>query len=65
MYVPKHFQMADREDVYELITKHSFATLVSTNDEVPFATHLPLSLSDDQQYLIGHFARKKTRSGKG
>ncbi|EZH64567.1 transcriptional regulator [Bacillaceae bacterium JMAK1] len=58
MYVPKHFQMTDQEDVYELINKHSFATLVSKNDVVPFATHLPLTLSDDQQYLIGHFARK-------
>jgi len=57
MYIPSPFQMDDIQAAYDTIKKHSFATLFSQQNGVPFATHLPLILGDENQYLYGHFAR--------
>ncbi|RIX52197.1 FMN-binding negative transcriptional regulator [Paenibacillus nanensis] len=57
MYIPKHFQIEDEKIAYEIIKEHSFATLFSQHNGMPFATHLPLILDKENQYLYGHFAR--------
>ncbi|RAP77313.1 FMN-binding negative transcriptional regulator [Paenibacillus montanisoli] len=57
MYIPSHFQMADIKVAYDMIKEHSFATLISQQNGVPFATHLPLILDEKNEYLYGHFAR--------
>lgn len=57
MYIPKHFQIEDEKICYEIIKEHSFATLFSQHNGMPFATHLPLILDKENQYLYGHFAR--------
>ena len=47
MYLPKHFEPADRALALEVMREHSFALLVSNDDEgVPFATHLPVIVSE-------------------
>lgn len=57
MYIPSHFRIEDVNDAYDVIKEHSFATLFSQQNGVPFATHLPLILDQDNKYLYGHFAR--------
>jgi transcriptional regulator len=60
MYVPKHFEEKDLTDIAELIREFGFATLVSTVDGLPWATHIPLGLHIDEDgdwKLHGHIAR--------
>ncbi|MEZ0485676.1 FMN-binding negative transcriptional regulator [Fibrella aquatica] len=61
MYVPKHFQENDREQLLQFIRAHSFALLVLTNEAgVPIATHLPIELNintNDTARLIGHVSK--------
>ena len=57
MYIPKQYLLKDEQKIRQFIKEHSFASFVSMHDGVPAATHLPLYLSADHQYLYGHFAR--------
>lgn len=57
MYIPAHFKIADDQVSYDIIEQNGFATLISQHQGQPFATHLPLSLDPNKQYLQGHFAR--------
>lgn len=57
MYIPNYFKITDANIVYEIMKEHSFATLISTHDGEPVATHLPLILNEEKTYLYGHFAR--------
>jgi transcriptional regulator len=57
MYIPKYFKIDDEDQIYEFIEKYSFATLYSTHEGEPYATHLPLVLKKDENALYGHFAR--------
>ncbi len=56
MYIPRYFRM-DEESTYGVMKDYSFATLVSQHKGVPFATHLPLIVNQEKQWLEGHFAR--------
>ena len=55
MYVPEAFRQDDPETLHQFIRAHPFATLVTTADGVPQATHLPLILEGG--VLRGHLAR--------
>ncbi|REK08942.1 MAG: FMN-binding negative transcriptional regulator [Planctomycetota bacterium] len=60
MYVPVAFAEHDREKLIAFIRAHSFAVLVSTIDNEPFATHLPLLVDERVEphgHLLGHVAR--------
>jgi transcriptional regulator len=60
MYQPPHFKSDDPAHASELMRRHPFASLVSTDDEgFPFVTHLPLHLEerDGRFVLLGHCAR--------
>lgn len=57
MYIPSHFQIEDVNVCYDIIKEYSFATLFSQHNGAPFATHLPLLLDQENNYLYGHFAR--------
>jgi transcriptional regulator len=57
MYTPSHFIIEELSEMYDLIEAHSFATVVSQHQERPFATHIPIMLSAEEQCLYGHFAR--------
>ena len=57
MYIPSAFKMKDISEMLAVIQENSFATLFSTHEGMPFATHLPLVLNDTKDYLIGHFAK--------
>lgn len=59
MYNPKHFRMEDRSQMIEFMHAHSFATLVTTLDGRPFATHVPfvIAADDTEIKLYAHLAR--------
>ncbi|MFB9995408.1 FMN-binding negative transcriptional regulator [Deinococcus oregonensis] len=59
MYIPPSFQESDQDAQVALMRQYPFATLVTTTLGVPFATHLPLLISQDDGKirLYGHVAR--------
>jgi transcriptional regulator len=59
MYIPPAFRVDDPNWVVAFLQVHSFATLVTIADGVPFASHLPVlyEANDDQGILIAHVAR--------
>ena len=60
MYIPQHFAENDTRTLRDFMRAHSFATLVTQHDGVPFANHLPLMLDSGagtRGALLGHMAR--------
>jgi transcriptional regulator len=60
VYIPASFAVTDSEVLHAFIEEHSFATLITVYDGVPFASHLPLLLELDHPphgRLVGHMAR--------
>jgi transcriptional regulator len=60
MYQPPQFRSEDPAIAAELMRRHPFATLISTDDTgFPFVTHLPLHLEerDSRFILLGHCAK--------
>ncbi len=60
MYIPRAFEVTDRETLHAFIEANSFATLVTSVDGAPFATRLPMLLERETGAygtLIGHVAR--------
>jgi len=60
MYIPSSFAEHDRERLFELMERESFATLVSQLEGQPFATHLPLLVdraAGPWGKLVGHMAK--------
>jgi transcriptional regulator len=60
MYTPKAFAVSDVSVLNDFMVSNSFATLISTVNGLPFATHLPLILDrteSPQGTLLGHMAR--------
>ena len=59
MYIPPLNLMHDQDECLAFMQKYSFATIVTSQDELPIATHLPV-LSErqgDKLILISHFAK--------
>ena len=57
MYTPKHFEITEKEVLYDLMRAHSFATIINIVDGVPFATHMPVVLDVTRGTLRTHIAR--------
>ncbi len=59
MYIPKHFEQTDTEELNALIRHYPFATLSWCGKDCPDAMHLPLLLSGNgsEQRLLGHIAK--------
>lgn len=63
MYIPEHFVVRRDDDALAFMRANPFAILISTNDDDPFATHLPLSVlagdnaSEGKILLRGHVAK--------
>ncbi len=56
MYIPKHFQSPDRALTLEVMRTNNFATLISSDAEgAPFATHLPVVISEEGDQVVLHF----------
>jgi transcriptional regulator len=60
MYIPENFRETGLAVLHDFVRAHSFATLVTTHDGKPYASHLPLSLNSGMGAhgtLTGHMAR--------
>lgn len=59
MYTPKLNLITDQQEAISFMQRFSFATIVTVNDGVPSATHLPFVVSqrDEQIVLTSHFAK--------
>jgi len=60
MYIPKAFREDDISKLYNFIQAHSFATLVTQHEGMPFASHLPFLLDAERGpngILLAHMAR--------
>jgi transcriptional regulator len=60
MYIPPHFREEEISELHALMRTSPFATLITTQENRPFATHLPILLdAEGETYgtLRGHVAR--------
>lgn len=64
MYIPKNFLITDGQEAISFMQRYSFATIVTVNNGVPSATHLPFVVSqrDDKIILTSHFAKANPQS---
>tara|TARA_B110000211_G_scaffold79375_1_gene93075 strand:+ start:9289 stop:9876 length:588 start_codon:yes stop_codon:yes gene_type:complete len=62
MYIPKHFHITDRDEIFSFIEHNAFGQIISTVQGRLFSTHIPFLVSDDKQKLFGHFARQNPQS---
>lgn len=59
MYVPNSFRVGDQPTLVAFMRAHSFISLISTVDGVPFASHIPVVIqeSGDTIVITGHLAK--------
>jgi len=59
MYIPKHFQADNHQETLAFMQRYSFATLITSANNYPEATHLPFLVEQqgDQLILSSHFAK--------
>lgn len=57
MYTPPYFRVEDKESLYKFIKKYSFATLFSQTNGHPIATHLPILLNENGNFLYSHMSK--------
>lgn len=60
MYVPPHFSFTERAEIVAFMRRFNFAAIVSQVEGLPFATHLPFVVEeneDGQVRLLAHFAK--------
>lgn len=58
MYIPKHFKITNIDEIWGVVQKNSFGTIVTAEQGKPIATHLPLQLIKEggTYYITGHMA---------
>ena len=64
MYTPPAFRETDLKQIHALMNDYSFATLVTQQDGVPTASHLPFMLDAERGpygVLLSHMARANTQ----
>ncbi len=56
MYIPKHFEITDKDEIFAFVEANAFGQLISNANGRPFSTHLPFLLSEDRSKIVGHLA---------
>lgn len=57
MYIPDHFNVTDKPEIFSFIEANAFGQLISTLEGRLFSTHIPFLLDADSNRLLGHLAR--------
>jgi len=59
MYIPSFNSFSDKQEIVAFMQRYSFATIVTTIDNLPVATHLPFLVNENngQTTLRSHFAK--------
>jgi transcriptional regulator len=58
MYVPKHFEVSDADEIFEFVDANAFGQLISRQDGEIVASHLPFLVAANRQQLHCHLARQ-------
>lgn len=58
MYVPEHFSISDREEIFAFVEANGFGQLISMVEGKLFSSHLPFEVSEDRTRLLCHLARQ-------
>lgn len=58
MYIPKHFEIDDEDEVFAFIEANAFGQLVSNLSGRLFSSHIPFLISQDRTKIIGHLAKQ-------
>ena len=64
MYTPSFNSFTDRQEVVAFMQRYSFATIVTTVNDQPEATHLPFLVKEEEGklFLWSHFAKANPQS---
>src|ERR1700685_3798072 len=59
MYIPEHFRVRDHADAIAFMQANPFVILVSASEDGPFASHVPVVISEAGEHLVirGHVAK--------
>lgn len=57
MYIPKHFNVTEKEEILSFIKANSFGQLISLVEDKLFSSHIPFFFGNDNQSLICHLAK--------
>ena len=52
MYIPKANLTTDQDEIVAFMKEYSFATLITTRDNITVASHLPFTISRRDSQLI-------------
>ncbi len=58
MYIPKHFNVTDKEEIFSFIKANSFGQLISLVKGKLFSSHIPFVLVNDNQSIQCHIAKR-------
>jgi len=58
VYIPKHFEVTDEDEIFAFIEANAFGQLISHVGGRLFSTHLPFLLSENKSKMVGHLARQ-------
>ncbi len=56
MYIPRHFAVTDKSEIYAFVEANTFGQLISNVGGRLFSTHMPFLLSEDRAKIIGHMS---------
>lgn len=65
MYIPKLFKMDDHVEIFDFIRQNSFGILISANNNVPIATHIPIEFEftdENEPILRGHVSKANSHA---
>lgn len=59
MYIPKHYIGQDQQEAIAFMKRFNFASIITSVDGVPVATHLPFVIEEEGEKLLlnAHFAK--------
>ena len=58
MYIPRHFEVTDDDQIIAFIEANGFGQLISSVQGKLFSSHIPFLLSSDRLKLVGHLAKQ-------
>ena len=58
MYIPRHFEVTDRDEIFAFVEANAFGQLISTVNGMFYASHLPFLVTPDRSALICHLAKQ-------
>ncbi len=61
MYIPDHFKISDKEEIFSFLQANAFGQLISLQDKRLTASHLPFLIAADRKRLLCHLARQNSQ----